>query len=117
MMGLLAGVAVVAALAVGWWRSHLRPGAYLAWRVLVLYTRLWHGCRFTPPNPVPATGPVLLVANHTSSPDSAFLAAACGRPLSYVVANAYYGLPLAGRLFRALRCVPVCRDGRDAGAV
>lgn len=59
---------------------------------------------------VPARGPVLLVANHVSFIDAFLIGLAAPRPVRFLMLRAYYDLPLIGRLFRALGCIPVSSD-------
>src|SRR5262249_26860142 len=82
-----------------------------------LFARLWHRCSSNGPPPLPATGPALVVANHPSHPDPAFLLSACARPLRFLHARENFDVFLLRRLFRWARCIPVGRKGRDVSAV
>jgi 1-acyl-sn-glycerol-3-phosphate acyltransferase len=110
------GVAVLVLLA-RWWRAgHPKLIDYLGLGVVYLYARLWH--RWSKRgSQVPASGPAILLANHTCSADPAFLQAGCARPLSFVIAQEYYHVPLLRRLLAYIGCVPVARNGRDATGV
>lgn len=117
-MGVLTtgGVAVLLMLT-RWWRAG-RPMLidYVGLGIVYLYARLWHRWSARGPR-LPASGPALLLANHTCSADPAFLQAGCPRPLSFVIAREYYGLPVLRRLLAYIGCVPVTRNGRDATGV
>lgn len=77
--------------------------------------RLFYRIRAIGRGRVPAEGPVLLVANHVSFIDPVFIAMAMKRVPRFLMFRAYYDLPLAGRLFRAARCIPVSsKDGPKA---
>src|SRR6202022_2482438 len=69
------------------------------------------------PARLPATGPAILVANHTCSADPAFLTAGCRRVLSFMIAREDYNIRLLRPLLDYIGCVPVARNGRDAAGV
>ncbi len=66
---------------------------------------------------VPATGPVLLVANHSSLLDPPFIAGVIRRPVSFLAKAELFRIPLFGRLIRALNAHPVRREGGDPAAL
>jgi 1-acyl-sn-glycerol-3-phosphate acyltransferase len=66
---------------------------------------------------VPGTGPVLLVANHSSVLDPALIAGVTPRPISFLAKAELFRIPLFGRLIRALNAHPVRRDGGDPAAL
>jgi 1-acyl-sn-glycerol-3-phosphate acyltransferase len=66
---------------------------------------------------VPARGPVLLVANHSSVLDPPLVGGMAPRPVSYLAKAELFGVPLLGRLIHALNARPVRREGADAGAL
>lgn len=112
----VAGVAILILLA-RWWRAG-RPKLvdYLGLGVVYLYARVWH--RWSAHGEGgPSSGPAILLANHTCSADPAFLQAGFSRPLSFVIAQEYYHIPLLRRLLSYIGCVPVARNGRDATGV
>ena len=81
------------------------------------YARLWHRWSCRGRSAVPATGPAILVANHTCSADPMFLLAASPRLISFAVAREHFNVhPLARRLLDYADCVAVTRNGQDAGA-
>jgi 1-acyl-sn-glycerol-3-phosphate acyltransferase len=110
----LAGAVVL----VRWWRSGQCLFHFVGLGLVRMYVRLWHGLVWNGLAPVPAKGPAILIANHTASSDPAFLQAGVHRPLSFLIAREYYeNLPWARGLFDYIGSVPVCRTGRDIGAV
>ena len=66
---------------------------------------------------VPATGPVLLVSNHSSVLDPPFVAGVAPRQLSFLAKAELFAIPGLGRLIRALNARPVRREGADAAAL
>jgi 1-acyl-sn-glycerol-3-phosphate acyltransferase len=66
---------------------------------------------------VPGTGPVLLIANHSSVLDPPFVGGVAPRQLSFLAKAELFGVPGFGRLIRALNARPVRREGADAGAL
>ncbi len=66
---------------------------------------------------VPASGAVLLVANHSSVLDPPFVGCVAPRHLSFLAKAALFRVPLFGRLIRALNARPVRREGADAAAL
>jgi 1-acyl-sn-glycerol-3-phosphate acyltransferase len=113
MWAWLMTLAAAAALLVSWRRSGLELPDFLAIAFFRAYGRLWHGCVLSQWAPLPDRGPVLLVANHSSSVDPCFLACATWRPISFVIAREYVRLPVVGRFFVRHGYVPVQRNGHD----
>jgi cytidylate kinase len=66
---------------------------------------------------VPARGPVLLVANHSSLLDPPIVGGACPRQLTYLAKAELFRVPGFGRLIHALNARPVRREGADAAAL
>lgn len=66
--------------------------------------------------PVPATGPVLLVANHPNSLlDPAMVAVAAGRPVRFLAKAPLFTDKLVGWLVRGAGAIPVYRHRDDPG--
>jgi 1-acyl-sn-glycerol-3-phosphate acyltransferase len=83
----------------------------------VLIMRLYFGLDARGAGHVPASGPVLIVANHSSVLDPPFIGGACARPLCFMAKAELFDVPLFGRLIRALNARPVRREGADARAL
>jgi len=66
---------------------------------------------------VPATGPVLLVSNHSSILDPALVGGAAERQLSFLAKAELFKIPGFGRLIRRLNARPLRREGADASAL
>ncbi|NNC99311.1 MAG: glycerol acyltransferase, partial [Gammaproteobacteria bacterium] len=56
---------------------------------------------------IPEDGPALLVCNHVSFIDPVIILAVGPRPIRFVMYYTFYDLPLANRLFRWLRSIPI----------
>ena len=66
---------------------------------------------------MPARGPVLIVANHSSFLDPPLVGGASPRPVSFMAKAELFRVPLFGGLIRRLNARPVRREGADAGAL
>jgi 1-acyl-sn-glycerol-3-phosphate acyltransferase len=66
---------------------------------------------------VPATGPVLLVANHSSALDPPLVGGAADRQLSFLAKAELFDIPGFGWLIRALNARPLRRGEADASAL
>ena len=83
----------------------------------ILLCKVWYNLKVIGKCTVPQTGPVVLVANHTSMIDPAVLAAAVKyRCPTYLMAKEYSNIPFLRSLFKILDCIPVDRDKQDVGA-
>ena len=81
-----------------------------------LFCRKFHGL----PNaaiPLPERGAVLVASNHVSGLDPLLLAAACRRPLRFLIAKEQYDRWWLRWLFRATGCIPVERQGNPRAAL
>ncbi len=110
----LATLATLVGLAFVFWRRSALPLIdFVLLGFARVYAALWHRCTFNRRAGLPATGPALLVANHVSSADPAFVASGSERLLSFMLAREYEDLPLFRHVFRYAGCVAVRRNGRD----
>ena len=66
---------------------------------------------------VPAVGPAMIVANHSSVLDPPVVSAASLRPLHFMAKAELFRIPLFGRLIYAVNARPVRREGGDARAL
>jgi 1-acyl-sn-glycerol-3-phosphate acyltransferase len=78
----------------------------------VLFRLEWRGREH-----VPRTGPVLLVANHSSLLDPPLVAAGTPRPVTFLAKAELFRIPLFGGVIRRLNAYPVRREGPDPGAL
>jgi 1-acyl-sn-glycerol-3-phosphate acyltransferase len=84
---------------------------------LYLYARLWPRCARGGPEPLLPRGAALVVANHPSHADPAFLMAACRRWIHFLQAREYHDVCCLRRFFRLVGCIGVKRDCADLGAI
>jgi 1-acyl-sn-glycerol-3-phosphate acyltransferase len=92
------------------------PEAFVR-RIVTGYMTVWHRFRRANACRIPGTGPVIVAANHTSSLDPFALAVASPRRMiRFMMNQEHYQTPLVSRFFRWAGCIPVNRDGSDAGA-
>jgi 1-acyl-sn-glycerol-3-phosphate acyltransferase len=66
---------------------------------------------------IPATGPVLIVANHSSVLDPPLIGGVCPRPLAFLAKAELFGIPGFGWLIRRLGASPLRREGADPSAL
>lgn len=115
--GVLFGAGVVA-LRLRMKRGCFRP-AVTFWRNLaVFHNRLFARVRREGVCTIPASGPVILAANHRCSLDPFLLISTSpNRMPSFMVAEEYTRWPLFGRLVRLIDCIPVNRSRVDTASV
>ena len=66
---------------------------------------------------IPAAGPLLIVANHSSVLDPPLVGGACPRPLTFLAKAELFRIPGLGGLIRRLGAQPLRREGADPGAL
>ena len=87
----------------------------LLWCLNAAYCRIVHRLE-SEPAPLPATGPAILIANHTCNIDHFLLQATTGRKLGFLISRAYYDVPAFRPFCKLVDCIPVNSDGKDSGA-
>ena len=118
----LGALALVFACFVGWAQQIRGPEDSFPLSILraisVIYGRCVHRLRVEPAgeDPVPRGGAFILVSNHRSGVDPVLIAVMTLRRVRFLIAREYYEVPLLHRMCRALRCIPVDRDGSDLAA-
>ncbi len=68
-------------------------------------------------SPLPESGPVLLVSDHSAYSDPMVLAATAGRPIIFLTAREIYDRPILRWFCQRVRYIPVRRDIQDVRAV
>lgn len=66
---------------------------------------------------IPATGPVLLVANHSSLLDPPLIGGSAARQVTFLAKAELFEIPGLGGLIRRLNARPIRREGADPGAL
>jgi 1-acyl-sn-glycerol-3-phosphate acyltransferase len=85
------------------------------WHLNVAYCALIHRLR-TEPAPLPASGPAILISNHTCNIDHFLLQAGCERKLGFMIAREYYDFWAFKPFCQMIGCIPVNRNGNDTSA-
>jgi 1-acyl-sn-glycerol-3-phosphate acyltransferase len=62
---------------------------------------------------IPDTGPGVLVCNHVSFVDALIIAAACQRPIRFVMDHAIFRVPVLNFVFRTGRAIPIASSRDD----
>jgi 1-acyl-sn-glycerol-3-phosphate acyltransferase len=76
---------------------------FLAWLLVNFMYRL----RLRGIGHVPEEGPALLVCNHVSYVDAIVIAAACRRPVRFVMDDGIFRIPVMRTVFRGMKAVPI----------
>ena len=85
--------------------------------VAVVLMRLLFGLRTRGTEHIPAAGPFLIVANHSSVLDPPLVGGACPRRLTFMAKAELFRVPGLGPLIRRLGAQPVRREGADTAAL
>ena len=64
---------------------------------------------------IPDEGPAVVVSNHVSFVDALIIAAACRRPIRFVMDHNIYRLPVLNFVFRTSRTIPIASARSDPG--
>lgn len=91
---------------------------YRLLRVLFsLYLRTFHMLRIRGLHRVPADGPVIICANHTSYFDSMLLALCTWRQVHFLIYRSFYHHPVLGWFVRQCGAIAVAQSGNDKEAM
>jgi len=66
---------------------------------------------------IPESGPAVLVCNHVSFVDALVIAAACPRPVRFVMDHQIFRIPLLNFVFRTGRAIPIASAREDPQAL
>lgn len=109
-MGALASSALLS------WRrfrrgSEVAARTWVSVKLIELFARFWCRAKRIGPCTVPARGPALIAANHTTGIDPIMIVATCPLRLpSFLVAREYYRRPLAKFFCDMNSCIPINRE-------
>lgn len=62
---------------------------------------------------IPAEGPAILVSNHVSFVDWMIISSACPRPVRFVMHHKFFHIPVARRIFRDGKVIPIAGSRED----
>jgi len=82
-----------------------------------LWLRLGHQLTIVGGERIPATGPLILCANHSSYYDSMLLGLVTRRPVRFLIIDDFYRHPLLGFVIRHCGAIPVTLRGGDREAL
>jgi 1-acyl-sn-glycerol-3-phosphate acyltransferase len=82
---------------------------FLAWLLVHFMYRL----RVKGIEQVPEQGPALLICNHVSFVDAIVIAAACRRPVRFIMDSGIFRIPLLRSVFRGMKAVPIAPRSAD----
>lgn len=66
---------------------------------------------------IPESGPFILFAPHYSQYDIMVIMAAMSRRVFFLAKNSLFKIPLVRHFIKGCGCIPVNRDGKDAGSI
>jgi 1-acyl-sn-glycerol-3-phosphate acyltransferase len=81
------------------------------WHFFRALFALYFRWRVFNPERVPATGPVILAANHASYLDPPLVGAGIRRQINYLARDSIFHVPILATILRSWEVVPVDRDG------
>ena len=99
--------------------SRLQRTRTVRWghQIVRAYVRHHHHLTLLNPNPLPPTGPAILVCNHISGLDPVVLQSTTGRLLTWMMAKEYYDVKAFRWFYDAIGAIPVERTGKDLAAM
>jgi 1-acyl-sn-glycerol-3-phosphate acyltransferase len=62
---------------------------------------------------IPEHGPALLICNHVAFSDPIVVAAACSRPIRFIMESSIFKIPLLSVVFRGMKAIPVAPQKED----
>ncbi len=95
----------------------IRGAILLLWWINRFYTKFWHRVEVENEPPFPATGPAILISNHTCGIDHLLLQSGSNRLLGFMIAREFYDHWFYHPFCKAIGCIPAKRDGRDQAAL
>jgi 1-acyl-sn-glycerol-3-phosphate acyltransferase len=103
------------------WRAWRCPQGWRLWvlyLIATLYSRLCFHWRANRRCPFADESPALLIANHRSPLDPLLIWVGVNnwRPLEFLTAQEYFGIPGLQFILDNMRAIPVARDGKDMSA-
>ncbi|MCX5886312.1 MAG: lysophospholipid acyltransferase family protein [Proteobacteria bacterium] len=85
--------------------------------IFTMYFRAFHSLEITGKEHIPADGPVILCANHSSYFDSMLVGLSTRRKVRFIIYDVYYRHWFLGPFIRALNAIPVTVDSINKEAM
>jgi len=98
-------------------RPTVKPVYRLGWLLVRSIFATYFRWRVHHADRVPATGPVILAANHTSLLDPPLVGSALHREIDYLARDSLFRIPVLGSILAAVNGVPVDREGGGAAGL
>jgi 1-acyl-sn-glycerol-3-phosphate acyltransferase len=103
------------------WKALRCPQGWQLWllyHIDVCYSRICHRWRANRRCPFLDASPAIIIANHCCVLDPALIwvGVTNRRPLEFLTASEYFGIPVLSFIFKTMRAIPVARNGRDMAA-
>lgn len=95
----------------------MNPSYFVAWTCFRFLYRFYFRWRVFHPERVPASGPVILAANHCSFIDPPLVGCGLERDINYLARASLFRFPIIGAVLRSWNSVPVDRDGGGAAGL
>ncbi|NQT40913.1 MAG: 1-acyl-sn-glycerol-3-phosphate acyltransferase [Planctomycetes bacterium] len=92
-------------------------GQFILYLLNTCLARLFWRAGVSRPLPVAPDRGAVIVSNHRSPVDPAFIQLASGRLVHWMVAREFCVMPVVSWFFRTCRCIPVGRGGIDTAAM
>jgi 1-acyl-sn-glycerol-3-phosphate acyltransferase len=70
-------------------------------------TKTFYKTKFIGFDQIPATGPVILIANHVSYVDGMIIQAGCKRPVRFMIDQYIYNAPIVNHIMRHNKAIPI----------
>jgi 1-acyl-sn-glycerol-3-phosphate acyltransferase len=81
-----------------------------------IYVSVYHKLTLATPVSIPVDGPAIIAPTHTSVLDPLLIQSVTRRRIHWMMAAEYMRIPLTGPFWRAVRIIPVERNGKDSAA-
>lgn len=92
----------------------MRPLYFAGWAFFRLLYTAGFRCKYYHPERIPASGPVILAANHASFFDPPLVGSGLRRDINYLARESLFRAPIMAWALRNVNVVPVDRDGGGA---
>jgi len=85
--------------------------------IFTMYFRAFHSLEITGKEHIPADGPVILCANHSSYFDSMLVGLCTKRKVQFIIYDKFYYHRILGPFIRVLKAIPITENGINKEAM